>query len=220
MGLPYPRRRRFAAAILGVLMVFLAAPGVYAPSPAAGQGLDPGKLLEACQTIEDAAIRLRCFENATSNLAGPARPSPTASQMDGWRLVRTPNPAGGPDAVSVMRTPDLNRSDRDFAGLMIRCSATGEEALIAVISPFPLRAHPRVILDAGGRIEQLQASVVPPGAALLLPGDARAMVAGPWRSLPELSVDVSDGETRIRGVVSLLGLPAAIQAIAANCGGR
>src|SRR5208282_1565839 len=69
-----------------------------------------GGNLEHCRVLTDDAARLRCYEATT-------KPSPNAAlQALGpgagtWRLVRTPNPTGGPQAVSIMQTADIARSD-------------------------------------------------------------------------------------------------------------
>jgi hypothetical protein len=203
--------------VMGAAIVFaLTAVGTLA------QDLDAAKRLDVCRTIQDSAARLRCFEDAASSLSGnrPAAPSgnrlaaPSGS-MEGWRLVRTPNPLGGKDAVSVMHTADPLRSDQDLAGLIVRCADTGTEVLIALISPFPPRAHPRVVFD--GSTLQLQASVVPPGASILLPAEATALANGPWQSLDELSLQIDQEGTIIRGVIPIRGLPAALQSLRANC---
>ena len=41
--------------------------------------------------------------------------------------MRTRNPHGGADAVSIMHTADTSKSDLDLAGLMIRCREGGTE---------------------------------------------------------------------------------------------
>ena len=41
-------------------------------------------------------------------------PASAAETTGGWRLLRTPNPYGGADAVSITHTAELARSDPDF----------------------------------------------------------------------------------------------------------
>ena len=69
---------------------------------------------------------------------------------------------------------------------------------------------------AGGKSLEFTASVVPPGAALLLPPEATALAAGPWQSAAELAVQVEDASP-IRGVVALDGLGPAYRMLAASC---
>jgi hypothetical protein len=60
-------------------------------------------------------------------------------------LARTPNPAGGPDSISIMKIADATRSDQDVTGLMLRCAeGATTEVLVVLIKPLPLRTHPKV----------------------------------------------------------------------------
>jgi hypothetical protein len=163
----------------------------------------------------DAAPSL-CDEGAYADVAA-SRPSEEPSVADTWRLVRTPNPAGGRDAVSVMHTADVFRSDLDFAGLMLRCGDNTIEALLVLVRPFPRRAHPTVTVGVGPTRTEFTASVVPPGALVLLPPRAAALAAGPWQAMPELTIRIEDGEGPIRGVVPLTGLRRALHLLRSNC---
>jgi hypothetical protein len=134
-----------------------------------------------------------------------------------WRLVHTPNPSGGPDAVSIMHTADTSRSDLELAGLMIRCNGNRAELAIILLRPFPLRARPLVKLGKPGEEKQFEATVSPPGTAVILPGDPKTIVGQPWQSESELFVRVIDGQTAISGVVALPGLQSAFDQLMANC---
>jgi hypothetical protein len=197
----------FALAVSQMSLVCVASP---APSAANAQ--------ESCQTIPENAARLRCFENAASGRAQPASTNPKS--VEGWRFVRMPNPAGGDDAISIMRTADALRSDPDFAGLTVLCGQKGLEILVIVVQPFPPRSRPSVTLGSPNSEFRFEASVVPPGAALRLPGEALALAKGPWQSLQELPVKVEQGETTIRGIIPLSGLSAALQTLLASCFAR
>jgi hypothetical protein len=143
---------------------------------------------------------------------------PSSSEMTGgWRFLRTPNPQGGPDAISIMHTADTSRSDLDLAGLMLRCGDAGAQILVILIRPFPLRARPKVALGKPGSEIRFETSVVAPGTAILLPGDAATLVNGPWRSLSELSIQLNDEQGNIRGIVVLSGLKSAFDVLTANC---
>jgi hypothetical protein len=83
--------------------------------------------------------------------------------MGGWRLVRTPNQRGGADAVSVMHTADLFRSDLDFAGLTLRCGETGVEVLVILLQTLSPRAKPQVAVSDTGTGARFSATVAPPG---------------------------------------------------------
>ncbi len=141
---------------------------------------------------------------------------PPAGEMSGaWRLVRTANPRGGPDAVSVMHTADTSRSDLDLAGLMIRCNGERSELAIVLLSAFPLRARPQVTLgNEGARFE---ATVGPPGTTVVLAGDPKELLGKAWSNESDLLIRVSDGPKTVSGVVSLAGVQSALISLRANC---
>jgi hypothetical protein len=203
--------------------------------PAFGQSPDPQAGLQHCRTITDDAARLRCFEEATSKPTGPqSSPAPERGQKPGpkagasigtWRLVRTPNPVTGADAVSIMRTADIVKSDIDLAGLMLRCAQNNFEVIVVLVRPLPPRAHPKVTVGAGGNSVDFTATVLPPGAEVLLPADASALASGPWRTAPELSVQISsvngdEPPAPVHGIIPLAGLGDAIQLLLSNCPSR
>jgi hypothetical protein len=149
----------------------------------------------------------------TAGAAEPTKPE----LPGGWHFVRTHNPSGGADAISIMRTADTSKSDLDFAGLMIRCRQDGTEVLVVFIRAFPLRAQPSVIFNQSGRETRFKAAVDPPGSAIRIPGDARSLVEDAWQSQGDLLVRVEDGQTTIRGVVPLDGLQAGFKMLLSNC---
>jgi len=135
----------------------------------------------------------------------------------GWHFVRTRNPYGGVDAISIMHTADPSKSDLDLAGLMIRCNEGRIEVAIVLLRPFPLRARPQVVFGKPGNEIRLEATIAPPGTAVLIPKDATSLVDGPWRALNNLFIRVDEGESTIRGVVALAGLQSAIKILVASC---
>ncbi len=146
---------------------------------------------------------------------------PTNPELPGgWHFVRTHNPRGGADAVSIMRTADTSKSDLDFAGLMIRCRDGGTEVLVVFIRAFPLRAQPSVIFNQSGRETRFTATIAPPGSAIRIPGDASTLVEGAWKPQGNLLVRVEDGQTTIRGVVPLDGLQTGFKMLVSNCPAR
>jgi len=56
---------------------------------------------------------------------------------------------------------------------LVRCSDTGFDVLVVFLKPFPPRTHPKVKLAIGGATVHLEATVIPPGAAISLPAEAR-----------------------------------------------
>jgi hypothetical protein len=219
-----------------LLTLFFAAFGGHvalAQTPPLPRWSVPESAFEHCRTIADDAARLRCYEDATSQPAAaapsqppaamtplpPAAAPPQASSTGAgnWRLVRTPNPAGGADAVAITQTADIAKSDLDLAGLMLRCGQTGVEVLIVLVEPLPPRAHPKVSVSTGGTAIDFTATVVPPGAEVLLPQDASALADGPWQTAAELTVNVEDSSEQAKGVISLAGLSDALPNLLANC---
>jgi hypothetical protein len=224
--------RRFArfACLAGALTVLSMIGAAF------GQSSDPEAALQRCRTIADDAARLRCFEEATARPIGPpssatpeAGPKPgpklglePSSGIRTWRLVRTPNPISGPDAVSIMRTADIVKSDIDLAGLMLRCSKGNFEVIVVLVRPLPPRAHPKVTVGTGGGSVDFTATVLPPGVEVLLPADASALASGPWQTAPELSVQIAsvDGNepaAPVKGIIPLAGLGSAIPLLLSNC---
>jgi hypothetical protein len=134
-----------------------------------------------------------------------------------WKLLRTANPTGGADAVSVSHTADMRRSDLDLAGMMLKCGEHGTEVVVVALTPFPPRARPEVTISALGKEWRFAASIVPPGAELLLPAEASHLTAGPWQSAPELSVEVKSPEQSFAGVIPIDGLAAALATLTAAC---
>jgi hypothetical protein len=173
-----------------------------------------------CRTIADDKARLRCFESAAEPpSAPPAAPSlqPAAGP---WRLIRSPNPRGGPDAVAVMRTADLAQSDLGFAGLMLRCAENAVEIVVVMTEPFPPRSHAKVKILAGGQELAFDASVVPPFSALALPPEVTVLADGVWQSLPRLSIEVDHDHSPIHGTVALAGLGPALALLRSSCPAR
>jgi hypothetical protein len=192
-------------------------PGIV--KPATSGGLEDSFLNVApdtCPIIRDAASRMRCYERFGLNVAqNGVQGGPAAD--DAWRLVRTPDPIGGRDAVSIARTADVSKSDPEFAGLMLRCGERSVEVLIVLVRAFPPRAHPKVKLAVGSSSVELTSSVVPPEVLLLLPHDATALVTGAWQAATELLVTIEDDRGAIRGVIPLKDLGHALALLTSNC---
>lgn len=155
--------------------------------------------------------------NPDSNRSGGAEQPLSSVLAGGWRLVRTPNPDGGADAISIMHAADTSRSDLDLAGLMIRCSETSAEVVIVLLPALPFRARPHVTFGRPGNETQFEATVAPPGTVVLLPRDATTLLSGPWQVVEDLFIRIDDGQSTIRGVVKLTGLEAAFKELQASC---
>lgn len=169
-------------------------------------------------------MRSLCSRAATmllagvSLLAGPAAAdSQPVAVPNGWHLLRTTNPGGGAEAVSIIHTVDLIRSDPDLAGLMLRCADTGVDVVLVVVSPFPPAERPSITVATGGKEWHFEARVVSPGAELLLPSEAADLAAGPWQSERELAIKVASPMHNLAGIVPIDGMGAALTALTANC---
>ena len=136
---------------------------------------------------------------------------------DGWHLLRTANPRGGPDAVSISHTADISRSDLALAGVLLRCGEKSIEIAIVVVTPFSPRARPDVTIQTDGKEWKFSALVVPPGAELLLPAEATSLALGPWQSARELAVKVTSQQQSLGGVIPIDGIALAFATLAANC---
>lgn len=175
------------------------------------------KTIASCRSIPEDALRLRCFEDAAASLAAPGNsPIPSTSKA-AWRLVLTPGGKPGGEVITMMRTADLLRSDPAFAGLALHCGESGPQVLVIVVEPFPPRSRPRVEISSPRGSEGFEASVLPGGAALLLPRSATSLANGPWQSQLELSVKIENAGSTIQGIVALGGLKEALQTITARC---
>lgn len=171
--------------------------------------------IRRCGTDDVDAARSGCANDAGAaprNISDPV-PGPAGT----WRLLRTPSSADGHETVSVVQTADVSRSDVEFAGLMLHCGQTQPQVMVVLVRPLPPRTHPQVTVTAGGASTAFTASVVPPGALVLLPPEATALATGPWQAASELAVVVKDDSTVIRGAVSLSGLGTALETLRSNC---
>jgi hypothetical protein len=158
--------------------------------------------------------RQRCEEAFSRNVKASNR---TTELPGGWRLVKTANPSGGPDAVAIMHVSDTAKSDLNLAGLTVRCGQGSPEILLIVLGPLPHGSHPSITIESGPRRVEFEASVIEGGEALLLPQIASSLAAGDWQRANELSVEIAIKPVLIRGVVPTTGLSTALQTLAQNC---
>jgi hypothetical protein len=171
---------------------------------------------ERCRRINNEHMRTRCLEEINAKAATVPQQQPTASGI--WQLARTPNRSGGPDSISITKIENPSPSEQDVAGLMLRCAeGASTDVLIVLAAPLPLRAHPKVTVVAGATTTEFIASVVPPGALVLLPEKASALIENTWQSVPELAVSITDSNRARRGVIPLEHINDAIQELQSNC---
>jgi hypothetical protein len=172
--------------------------------------------VERCRRINNEHMRTRCLEEINAKAAPVPQQQSTVPAT--WQLARTPNPAGGLDTISITKITNPTPSEQDVTGLMLRCAeGATTNVLVVLAAPLPLRAHPKVIVAAGATTTDFIASVVPPGALVLLPEKASALVENAWQSVPELAVSITDNIRTVRGVIPLEGISNAMQELQSNC---
>jgi hypothetical protein len=205
--------RSTAAAIFAVLTM----------TSTASVGRDSEKLskpnndAEHCRSTKDEQTRKGCSEQENSNVT-PSLSQRQSIEAETWRLARTPNPAGGPDSISITKITDTPGPDHDIAGLMLRCGeGATTEVLVVLVEPLPARTHPKVTVMAGRTTTEFTGSVVTPGALVLLPEKASALVENAWQSVPELAVAIAENHLSLHGSISLADIGTAMRTLQSNC---
>ncbi len=149
----------------------------------------PAKLnseVERCLQIKNERTRTRCYQEDNSRVTN-AFFQQQSLKPGAWQLSRAPNPAGGPDSISITKIVDPARSGQDIAGLTLRCAeGATTEVLFVLFEPLPLRMHPKVTVVTGAKTTEFTGSVVTPGVLVLLPEKASALVEGAWQSIRNL----------------------------------
>lgn len=158
--------------------------------------------------------RQRCDNAVSQQLSTSSQSTPLE---EGWRLVRTRNPAGGADAVAIMRAADTTKSDINLAGLSLQCGQTGTEVQFIVLEPQPRASHPKISLVTGTTRVEFAASVAPSAQAIVLPQEASVLAAGAWQRAEELAIEIATASHPIRGIVPLKGLARAMTVLRSNC---
>jgi hypothetical protein len=172
--------------------------------------------VERCRRINNEHMRTHCLEEINSKTAPVLQQQTTPSAT--WQLARTPNPSGGPDSISITKIASPTPSEEDVAGLMLRCAeGASTNVVIVLAAPLPLRAHPKVTVVAGATTSEFIATVIPPGALILLPEKASALVENTWQSVSELAVSITDNNRALHGVIPLDDLSKAMQDLQSNC---
>ncbi|MBR0903899.1 hypothetical protein [Bradyrhizobium liaoningense] len=170
-----------------------------------------------CGSGISAEQRRRCDEDAFKQIESGSQ----STQLEGgWRLVKSKNPDGGADAISVMHVVDSAKSDVRLAGLSLQCGNGGIEVVLIIIEPLSRSARPNVALIAGEKRADLQASVIQGGVALLLPAEASKLAARDWQHATELAVEIGAQPSAIRGAVPMTGLATALGYLSRYCYAR
>src|SRR5262252_4602090 len=165
MGRPFIRSSHFTFCIAAAICTY------WLTSACCQEAAKRPKLnteVERCRRINNEHMRTHCLEEINSKAAPVPRQQPTASGT--WQLARTPNPSGGRDSISITKIVNPTPSEEDVTGIMLRCAeGATTNVLIVLGAPLPPRSHPKVIVVAGATTTEFIASVVPPGALVLLP---------------------------------------------------
>ncbi len=83
--------------------------------------------------------------------------------------------------------------------------------------PLPLRMHPKVTVVAGAKTTEFIGSVVTPGALVLLPEKASALVEDAWQSIQELGVAIAEKNHPLHRLLPLADMSTAMQTLQSNC---
>lgn len=173
--------------------------------------------LQDCTSGASADQQRQCDRQAAEQLSSASR---ITALEGGWRLVRTKNPSGGRDAVSVMHVADSLKSDASFAGLNLQCGPKGVEIILVTLERRSRGDRPKVALSTTGSRREFEATVIQSGEALLLPQTAADLAAHDWQTSPQLSVEIEAGPAPIRGVIPIMGLAVAMKTLTENCSVR
>jgi hypothetical protein len=169
----------------------------------------------SCLGASNAADQQRCRDTFSRQATSSSRTTPLAG---GWRLVKTADPRGGTDAVSIMHTSDTAKSDLGLAGLTFRCGQLGIETIIVVLEPLPHELRPQVSIKSGSNQKLFGATIIQGGEAVLLPAEtAKILVSAEWQSAAELSVNIEIKPDPIQGTIPIAGLGNALQVLSQNC---
>lgn len=197
---------------LGLLCV-----GLLALTGGSSRAEPPRPGIPNCASGIDTEQRRRCDDEAFRQVESGSQ----STQLEGgWRLVKSRNPDGGADAISVMHVVDSAKSDGRLAGLDLQCGKDGVKIVLIVLEPLPRSTRPNVTLITGEKRADFEASVIQSGAALLLPDDASKLAASDWQNANELSVEIGTTPAAIRGAVPITGLAAALRYLSQDCRAR
>jgi hypothetical protein len=101
---------------------------------------------------------------------------------------------------------------------MLRCGeGATTEVLVVLIEPLRPQTHPKVTVVAGATTTEFTGSVVTPGALVLLPEKASALVEHTWQSVPELAVAIAEDHGSLHGVIPLADIRTAMQTLRSIC---
>jgi hypothetical protein len=165
------------------------------------------------------AMLLPCPGIAAEGQSPASEQTLSIELAEGWQLIRSRNPEGGNDAVSIVRAADTSRSDLELVGLMVRCGEKEAQVLVAVLSALPASSRPLVRFGIPADQADFQATIAAPGTLVLLPDDATKMLSERWQS-KDLLVRIDNSGSVISGLIKLAGFSAAFDKLKSACRGH
>ena len=146
-----------------------------------------------------------------------SRFSQSTALEGGWRLVKSRNPDGNGEIVSIMHAVDTAKSDIGLAGLSLRCGPVGPEVVLILLDPIPSGERPKVTLQAGQTRTQAEAPVQQGGQTLLLSQAASSLANAARQGATEVSVTIEARPNPITGIVPLTGMVKALGSLSVYC---
>jgi hypothetical protein len=172
---------------------------------------------DTCRGISDLAMRKQCY--ATINALSSKSNSQGVTLLEGWQLIRTPDPRGGADTMSISHVADLQKSDPNLAGILLRCVDRQIELFMIVIEPYPPQITINLTLKLGNSAASAyRSSVIPPGVMVRLPAEAATAILDRRQQSDDLNVSIVSGTTQpTTGVIKLTGLEQALATLRTSC---
>jgi len=174
---------------------------------------------DPCRSISERSARIQCYE--TPGTSGNQTKAYGAMLASGWGLVRTSNPSGGVNMISISHAADTKKSDPNFAGMVLRCVEDQIEILLVVIEPYRPNVQIDLTIKVDSSLTSTKGNIVPPGIMIHLAPEAAKLIMEGQRAPDELDVTLaseSDGITR--GFIKLAGVEPAIVTLKKLCAAR
>jgi len=172
---------------------------------------------DRCRGLTDLAMQKQCYE-IINGLSGKTN-AQGVTLLEGWQLIKTPDPHGGADAISISHVADFERSDPNLAGILLRCVNHQIELFVIVIEPYPPQIPIDLTLKLGNSsASTYRGSIVPPGVMVRLPVEAATAIFDRRQQTDDLNVSLASRTTQITtGIVKLTGLEQALGTLKTSC---
>jgi len=172
---------------------------------------------DTCRVISDFTVQKQCY--AIINTLSNKTNAQGQTLLEGWQLVRTPDPRGGADAISISHVADLQKSDPNLAGITLRCVNRQIEIFMIVIEPYPPNIPINLSLKLGNNsASTYRGNIVPPGVMVRLPPEAATAIFDRRPQFDDLNVSLAYGTAPVTtGLVKLTGLEQALGTLKTLC---